>query len=122
MSRISGHWRKLEVFTPTMVRLLAADRSPGKAIALTDSQIAERSGLSVSKVQEIYWSKSWDDVTCSQMRKFVTACNVDFGDPEVMKVMSKHIGGKTPFKWKHMRESPNHKQFEQLLRYALKTS
>lgn len=120
MSRISGFWRKLEVFPPTIVRLLAADRSPGKVIALTDNQIAERSGLSVSRVQQIYWSTSWDSITCEELKLFVKACNVDFGDPEVMKVMSKRMGGKTPFKWKHLRESPNYKQFEQLIIYALK--
>ena len=119
MSKISGFWTKLNVFTPAMVRCLACDRSPGRSIALTDEQIAERSGLSVSDVQRIYWSISWDSITCGDMKKFVVACNVNLGDPEVMKVLSRRLGANSGFKWKHLRESPNYKLYEQLLKHAL---
>jgi hypothetical protein len=119
MSKISGHWTKYDVFTPAFVRCLAADRTPGKSVALTDEQIAERSGLTVSAVQKIYWGMSWDSVTCGDMKKFVVACNVDFGDPEVMKVLSRRLGADSGFRWKHLRESSNYKMFEQLLKHAL---
>ena len=119
MSKINGFWKKLDLFPPAIVRCLAADKSPGKSVALTDDQISERSGLSVARVQEIYWEKSWDDVPCGDMKKFVVACNVDFGDAEVMKVLSRRIGSNSGFKWKHLRSSPNFKLYQQLLKHAL---
>ena len=116
---IAGFWSKFDMFPPAIVRLLAADRSTGKSVALTDEQIAERSGMKVSEVQRIYWSMNWDDVTVRDMKRFVVACNVNYGDPEVMKVLSRRIGADSGFKWKHLRESPNHRLFAQLLKHAL---
>lgn len=116
---IAGFWAKFDMFPPAIVRLLAADRSPGKTVALTDEQIAERSGMKVSDVQRIYWSMSWDDVTVRDMKRFVVACNVNYGDPEVMKVLSRRIGADSGFKWKHLRKSPNFRLYEQLLKHAL---
>lgn len=122
MSGIAGYWNKPEMFPPSLVRCMAADRHVGRSVALTDEQIAERSGLPVSTVQEIYWEKSWDNVTVANMRAFVVACNCDFGDAEVMKVLSKRLGSNSGFKWKHLRESPNFTFYEQLLKHAIGNS
>lgn len=109
-------WTKLEIFSPVMVRLLAADRKRGTSWDLSDEEIAERAGMTVKEVQRIYWNKTWDDITLGQMKRFVKACNVDFANPKQMRVHSNFICKRT--KGIHLRRSKNHKLYESLIRFA----
>lgn len=64
---------------PIAIRLLARRVTVGSHIvALTDAEIAQRSGLSAADVKMLSWTVSWDDVTVSKMMKFTRACGVDF--------------------------------------------
>ena len=71
-------WEKLELFSPPYVRLYAAKRKQGHAEEMTDEEIAKNSGLSLSQVHRITWSRDWDDVTIGEMKKFLRGCNADF--------------------------------------------
>lgn len=115
-STINGVFRKLDTFHPGLIRLLAADRIAGHATALSDEQIAERCNLSVSKIQKIYWLKSWDTVPYGDVKEFFKGCGFDMNDSADVKfIMSKVIN--PSFQWKHLRTSPFHAFFKQLIRH-----
>lgn len=114
MISVRGFWNKFDIFSPPLVRLLAAHRVRGSAKAMTDEEIAERSGLSVSHIQKIYWSKTWDGIAFSDIKAFIMGCGVNFDDKQRMKTVSN--GLRAGHKMAHLRRSPNHKLFAQLIR------
>jgi hypothetical protein len=69
-------WHYLDTFPPILIRLLARDRY--KRQPLGAEEIVARSGLSWVEVERLSWATSWKDVDVLSMRKFLTACNVDF--------------------------------------------
>ena len=118
-SKISGIWRKMDLFSPPMVRVLASHNKFGHAESMTDQDLSDASGLSVDRIQEIYWSKNWDGITCDEMKRFVIAAGIDFGNPAQMKLASKKLNPDRKFKWRHLKNSKNHKLFTELLKFAL---
>jgi len=115
MANLKNIWVKLGTFSPALVRLMAADRKRGTAWDLDDDEIAKRAGMTVSKVQSIYWNKTWNNISVGDMKRFVKACNVDFGNPEQMKIHSNFLRNRT--KLVHIRRSKHHKLYESLIRF-----
>jgi|AntRauTorckE6833_2_1112554.scaffolds.fasta_scaffold01952_2 hypothetical protein len=115
-STINGVWNKLDTFNPGFIRLLAADRELGHATALSDEQIASRCALSVTRIQQIYWLKSWDTVPYGDIKEFFSGCGFDLNKSRDVKfIMSKAIN--PSFKWKHLAASPSHRLFRQICKH-----
>ena len=115
-SNINGVWKKIDTFHPGFIRLLAADRVSGHATALTDEQIAERCSLTVSRVQEIYWLRSWDLVPYGEIKEFFIGCGFNLDDSADTKFIMSKVNSKT-FQWKHLRTSPHHPLFRSLTKH-----
>lgn len=118
-SNFNGTWNKFRLFTPPVIRLLAVKRTQGSAIALTDEEISEASGLSVKRIKEIYWSKTWNDIPLGEVKRFFDGCGFNLDDSYDVKLITKKLKANTNFKWKHIRVSENHKLYERLLPFAL---
>lgn len=82
---------------------------------MTDEEIAARSGLSVSRVQEIYWSRTWDDITVGEVRKFMLACGVDFDSHQRMKTLSNAL--RPGYKMAYLGKSKHHELFKRLIKF-----
>lgn len=73
--------RKAQRFPPLMCRLLArSNDGHNRAKAMTDEDIAKRSGLPMSEVKRISWSLSWNEIPFGSMLKFLKGCDIDFDD------------------------------------------
>jgi len=71
-------WKYLSGLPPVMVRCLAREIVSGSIIrALSDEEIALRSGLAVSQVKQISRLKSWDTVTIGDAQRFCKGCDFD---------------------------------------------
>ena len=71
-------WAILDKYPPIFVRLYAKERSGERIhIALSDTEIAIRSGLDLSDVKRISKKLSWDDITIKDAKKFCSGCNFD---------------------------------------------
>ena len=82
-------WSKLDRYPPLVVRLLACKRVPGKGkVAITDEEIATRSGLALSEIKSLSWLASWDGVPVSRVRQFSEACGVFFNRRSSMRTTS----------------------------------
>lgn len=89
---------KLATFPPIVCRLLARrTQVNGKAVALTDEEIAAASGLSLTKVRSLSWLTSWDDVSVSELRAFSLACGVDFTSRDSMRAHRSYINNAPKF-------------------------
>lgn len=116
-SNFNGIWNKFRKFSPPVVRLLACDRVKGYAYLLTDEQIAERCELSVSQIQQIYWTKTWDQIALGDVREFFIGCGYDLDKSASVKMLTSKFN--PSFRWNHLKKSPQHKLCEQLLKFAL---
>ncbi len=75
-------WRALEEFPPYYVRLLA--KRPGSGLqdlALTDADIAIKSGIPLVRVREISRLENWHDCTIREIHAFTLACGIDPANP-----------------------------------------
>ena len=73
-------WPHLEKYTPLMVRLLAhrpVRESTRTCMALTDAEVAIKSGLTIDRVRQISRMMDWTNVKVGEMRSFFTACGFD---------------------------------------------
>ena len=71
-------WEIIALFPPPLVRLMARRRVGSRTIlALSDEEVALRSGMPMARVQEIYFLIDWDHVTIDEMRKFCKGCAFD---------------------------------------------
>lgn len=70
-------WAKVELWPPMRVRLHACHITAGHLVAMTDGEIADRSGLSAWCVFLLSQKSNWDDVDSRTMRAFMLACNCD---------------------------------------------
>lgn len=71
-------WQILERYPPVFVRLYAKERSGERVhCALTDQEIAIRTGLSLDRIKEISQMVDWDNVTIGDAREFCLGCNFD---------------------------------------------
>lgn len=115
----TGIWNKFELIPPPVVRLLACDRKPGNAAALTDQEIAERSGLTVTRVQEIYWEKTWDAVPLGEVKRFFEGCGYNLDNHRHVERLARNLKDDSQFKWRHLHRSKHHKMFQKLLQFAI---
>ena len=71
-------WTLTDKFPPYLVRCLARRKVGTKQIqAVSDEDIAILSQIPLSRVVEIYNSRTWGDVTVGEMRRFCSACDFD---------------------------------------------
>jgi hypothetical protein len=112
-------WSKLDRYPPLVVRLLACKRIPGKGkIALTDEEIAERSGLALSDIKSISWLASWDTVPMGRVKQFSEACGVYFTSRGSMRTISCYLNNRPSYKY--LRKSPMWKgQFQPMINLLL---
>ena len=102
-------WARADKFPPILVRLLAGRKRP-----MTDTQIAQRSGLPIAQVFHISQSVNWSGIDLPTMRSFLTACDVDFENPTQMHRIDIYLRRAT---WQCLRKSPHWKTyFEPLMR------
>jgi len=96
-------WKQCERYSPILVRLLA--RHPhGKP--LTDEEIAVRSGNTLTPLQvaDLSQRATWGSVDVLTMRRYLTACGVDFCNRKQMKRIDAYLRSKPNFKY--LRTSP----------------
>lgn len=107
-------WITLERFPPVAIRLFA--RTPGYGPkAITDEEIAERSGLTIQRVSVLSRLVSWDTVQVGEMRAFMTGCLLDPADPKEIRRISQYINKGLVGKFRYLRRSPMwHAQFREL--------
>ena len=71
-------WGLIDEYPPGLIRCLARQSLGGKRVkAISDAEIAISAGLTVDRVQEIYYSKTWDDVPVKDMIAFCGGCMFD---------------------------------------------
>lgn len=71
-------WKILTDFPPPKVRLLAKLPGGGRSVlAISDTELAISSGLTLSRVREISYSTTWDGISLGEMKAFFTACYFD---------------------------------------------
>lgn len=98
-------WTTLNRYPPYVVRLLA--RTVGKhPVALPDSAISAASGIDLPMLRWIYNQTSWNEVPVDLMRRFVKACNVDFGNAVRMKSIAFYCRSRHKNKWTYLKSSP----------------
>jgi len=71
---------RFRTFPPIVCRLMARTGARKAVRLLEDEEIAETSGLSVSKVRSLSWLCSWDGVPVAEMLAFSKGCGVDFSN------------------------------------------
>lgn len=71
-------WESIDAFPPPYCRLLAKKPGGGTAdMAVTDAELAIRSGIPITRISEISRSDSWAGIPVGEMRQFFEACNFD---------------------------------------------
>lgn len=71
-------WEFFEAYPPPYCRLLAKEPGGGTAdMAVTDAELAIRSGIPINRVREISRLDSWASVPLDEARRFFAACNFD---------------------------------------------
>lgn len=76
-------WEYLDAFPPPYCRCLAKEPGSGIAdFAVTDAELAIRSGISIDRVREISRMENWDEISLSEMRAFFKGMNFDPTDYE----------------------------------------
>lgn len=103
-------WRALEEFPPYFVRLLAKRSAPGW-VALTDTDIAIASGITLLRVREISAMESWHDCTVREIHNFTLACGIDPANPRHRAKVRQYQfvcrkRGSRPFQW--LKKSPKY--------------
>jgi hypothetical protein len=89
-------WQRVERYAPCVVRLLAR-KQLGRP--LTDEEIAERSGLTVSHVAMLSQRTDWVGVDVPTMRKFLVGCGCDFTKYKQHKRMDCYLKSKPTFRY-----------------------
>jgi hypothetical protein len=102
-------WARLNRFSPLLCRLLA--RVP-RGRPLESTEIAERSGLSVSQVDAISQQTDWRGIDLPTAHQFMLACDTDLSNRQhcrrmrmFLKSQPKHREGR----FQHLKRSPNWK-------------
>lgn len=91
-------WTKIDLFPPVMCALLASERGKqGVHRVLTDEEVSRRSGIPMSRIGELFFTTSWDNVTVDEMRRFTIACGIDFADRDTMRLMLENYRRKVKF-------------------------
>ena len=89
--------QRLLRFPPIICRLLARKGSGRGLVLLHDSEIAERSGLSVAQVQGLSHLLTWDDVICRHMLNFSKGCGIDLSDRDSLAKHWRYIKSRRAF-------------------------
>ena len=115
-------WQKLTRFSPITVRLLARrPNGSGRPAAMSDTDICAYSGLTLAQVKHISWSESWDQIPVGEMRAFVTACGVDIGSRDAVRLLGNYMRRGLPFSYLH--RHPDWKlTFEPLMKRWMETN
>lgn len=84
-------WKRVERFPPILCRLLA--RKPyGRP--LTDTEIAQKAGLSTYQVCTLAQSADWRGVDIYTMRSFMQACGININDHNSIRRVENYLAGK----------------------------
>lgn len=71
-------WGILTEFPPPLVRLLAKEQVANKHIrALSDREVAIGAEMPLEQVRKISRSRSWENISIGQLRRFCEGCNFD---------------------------------------------
>lgn len=109
--------QRLDRFPPVICRLLAKHQwGP----PLTSREVADRSGLSLYRVDAISTLTSWNEVTVGDMRAFLTGCGLDFQDSKAMNRVHCYLRSRSKNKFVHLRRSPDRDYFAGLAEIAMK--
>lgn len=84
-------WEYLDAFPPPYCRCLA--KEPGSGVcdmAVTDAEVAIRSGIPIDRVREISRMENWDAVSLSEARAFFKGCNFDPTNQDCRKRVSQY--------------------------------
>jgi hypothetical protein len=103
-------WEYLDAFPPPYCRCLA--KEPGSGVgdmAVTDADLAIRSGIPIDRVREISRMTNWEGVPLAEMRAFFRGMNFDPTNAECRKRIAQYqrvcqIRKSTPFLY--LRKSP----------------
>ena len=91
-------------FTPIISRLLARTGVGPATRGLTDEEIAERSGLSLTDVMSIQQQPSWDKVSGADMVLFHKGCGIVFHDGKRMHRHEEYL--RKGMKFAYLRKTP----------------
>ncbi len=100
-------WKIIDTYTPQVVRCLARRKTGTKQVkAISDNEIAIASTLDLKRVQEIYNSRTWDNISVWEMRAFCLGCNFDPLNTQDANRARAYIGQKCTPKWAYLKKSP----------------
>lgn len=106
----SVFYRRMERYPPILCRLLARNRPGGRA--MTNEELAEKSGLDGATVHFLSSQGSWRGIDVYTLRSFTDACGIGFADAKAIKradvyIRGRVVGGRrTPPNFRHLRRSP----------------
>jgi hypothetical protein len=92
----TGFFQRTEDFRPILVRLLAR-RKNGPPV--TADELSNRSGLPLQKIQDISWAPGWEEITVSDMKSFIVACEVNFESARSMSRVYTYLQSKPEFEY-----------------------
>lgn len=96
---------RLDRFPPLVCRLLAREGESNRHIKpLTDDQIAERSGLSISRVKALSWLVDWKGVEVYEMLAFSKGCGVDLSDRSKLAKHLQYVRSKRNRTWQYLKK------------------
>jgi hypothetical protein len=76
---------KLDRFPPVVIRLLARSVEGPRVRALTDAEIAHRSGLSAGEIRLLSQLTSWEEVTLGHLLAFTRGCGANLDDRDWLR-------------------------------------
>lgn len=84
-------WEYLDAFPPPYCRCLAKEPGSGRCdMAVTDAELAIRSGIPIDRVREISRMENWDAVSLGEMRAFFKGSNFDPTNAECRQRISQY--------------------------------
>jgi len=100
-------WALVDKFPPYLVRCLARRKVGTKQIqAVSDEDIAILSGIPLTRVMEIYSSRTWGKVSVHEMRGFCSACDFDPEDSVDRNRLSAYKNQRGGPKFTYLKKSP----------------
>lgn len=114
---LMSFWTRAKEFPPVFVRIMARHK---RGDALTNEEIAERSGLTHYAVYSMSVECSWAEIAFGDMEAFLKACNLDFCDRAQMRRLRAYAyansKGKIRNKFAWLKRDPNRDYFQHLIR------
>lgn len=113
--------QKLERFPPVVIRLLAREKRGKQVVALSDGDVATRSGLTRGEVRTLSRFTNWDHVDLTTFMRFCSGCRADLDDRNWLRKNTQYMRTirRLP---RYLTRSPNWADtFEPLIRIWVRT-